>query len=350
LEDAAERIADVTRKLVFSLTPPRYLGPGGAILALAATIFADNDVSVVIVESGRGGEFDESSLIDPTVTVITPIMREHPDKLGSTVEAIAETKARIAAPGSTIVCAPQSEEVMRVIERVAAERACDVERVDIETTIFGSVSDIHGTTSDIRVGNDVYSGLRTTLLGPHQTQNLATALLAGRAIHRHGATWTRAGIYEGARRLVWPGRLQLLQRKPWVLLDAAINGESARFACEITRLFPSDRMVAVVSIPVPKDIEGVCREVSRVAGTVITCNVPSPALSWYPNAAEIASRYAENVVHFDEPEPAFAAALERAGPAGGVLLLGTISFLTAALKYWDRDACALWPRPGSEPT
>ena len=52
-----------------------------------------------MVEAGRGGEFDEARLIAPDVSVLTPIMLEHPDKLGPHVHDIARTKIRIAVPG-----------------------------------------------------------------------------------------------------------------------------------------------------------------------------------------------------------------------------------------------------------
>jgi len=108
---AAREISASVLKMMSQITPPQYIGPGGVILALAATIFAKSDISVLVVEAGRGGEYDEARLIEAPVSVLTPIMLEHADKLGPTVQEIARTKTYITAPGSPIVTAPQSDDV-----------------------------------------------------------------------------------------------------------------------------------------------------------------------------------------------------------------------------------------------
>ena len=124
LEIAAREISSPVLTLMSQITPPRYLGPGGVVLALAATIFAKSDISVLVVEAGRGGEYDEARLIEAPVSVLTPITLEHPEKLGTTVQKIARTKTYITAPGSPIVTAPQSDAVQAVIYDVTEHCIC----------------------------------------------------------------------------------------------------------------------------------------------------------------------------------------------------------------------------------
>src|SRR5215469_13237051 len=110
LIQAAHHIAPAVRTLISRIEPPHYLGTGGVVLALAATLFAQTPVSAIVIEAGRGGEYDEARLVEANVSVLTPIMLEHADKLGSTVQAIARTKALITKPGSPLVTASQTEE------------------------------------------------------------------------------------------------------------------------------------------------------------------------------------------------------------------------------------------------
>ena len=98
LARAIVAIAPVVNTLRFKIPSPHYLGPGGVILALAAKIFEARNISVVIAEAGRGGEYDEVSLIKGNVSVITPIMLKHADKIGPGLRDIARTKTYITAP------------------------------------------------------------------------------------------------------------------------------------------------------------------------------------------------------------------------------------------------------------
>src|SRR5216110_2818016 len=88
LEWAAHKISSPVLTIMSQITPPQYIGPGGIILALAANIFAQSDISLLVVEAGRGGEYDEARLIEATASVLTPITLEHPEKLGATVQEI----------------------------------------------------------------------------------------------------------------------------------------------------------------------------------------------------------------------------------------------------------------------
>lgn len=339
---AAHTIAPAVRSLTSRLTPPHYLGPGGVILALGATIFQEANVSALVVEAGRGGEYDEARLIEADVSVLTPIMLEHADKLGPTVQDIARTKTYITAPGRPIVTAPQTTDVQAVIESVAATLGSKVLTVSAETQIDHFTHDPHGVNCTIRVQDHLYRDVRISLPGPHQAENAATAILAARQLAQRGAQWTDEGISVGLRRVRWPGRAQMLQQDPWVLLDGAINREAAAHICEMIQQYPARRITAVVCVPRPKDLDGVCAQIAPVVDKMILTEVPTPTLSWYEDALSIASRYSSNVEAIVNTEEAFRYAMKNARADEGVLLLGTQSFVGAALHFWDVDTCTLW--------
>ncbi len=257
LDDAVERIAPTVKVLTETLQPPNYLGPSGVILALAATIFARQGITAVVVEAGRGGEFDESRLIDADLSVLTPIMYEHADKLGDTVEAIAETKARISAPGASVLSARQEPEVRAAIARDVRARGGDVTFIDDETQASAIVSDGAGTHFDLRVGNTAYTSLYMPLLGAHQVENAALAIAAvnrllGRPIEAEAAR-------NGFRSLRLFGRTMVLRDDPPMILDGAINAESARDTVDLARRLAGTGSIAVIAVPKPKDLAGVCR-------------------------------------------------------------------------------------------
>lgn len=342
LDMARRDIAPMVESIASRTQPPRYLGPGGVILALAARIFARTGVNVVVIEAGRGGEHDEARLARANVAVLTPIMMEHPDKLGPTIDDIARAKVRIATPGFPIVSAAQSQSVRDIITREAAALESPVHWAARQDVVEHERHDAAGVVCDMRIANRYYPDLRVALAGEHQTENAALAIQAAHLLETWAVSCSRTGIYAGMSRVRWPGRAQILQRHPWVFLDAAINDVSARSACHIAQHYGARRVIAVVGVPQPKDLDGLCREVGAFADKIITTEVVTPTLTWYDNAAEVAARYCRDVQHVAPADRAFKQALAEAGPDDGILLLGTISFVGSAVQHWNADTCALW--------
>lgn len=342
LDQAAREIAPEVNKIRKRIKPPHYLGPGGVILALTYKIFAKRNVSVVVIEAGRGGEFDEARLVNAKVSVLTPIMLEHADKLGPGVADIAGAKAMITAPGSIIISSPQSSVVRKVIKQKAVYLGSEVKEVGIDAVIKKKNQEGKGVTCDISMGKDIFPDLYINLGGIHQAENAATAILAANALTKFGVKCTMAGIYKGLKRVSWPGRAQILQKKPWVFLDGAINEISAKFACDVVRRYPARNILAIIAVPRPKDIKGVFREVSKLTQRVICTEVINPELVWYENAEEIASDYFDEVQKVSNAKDAFKNVMFNAKSDDGMLLLGTQSFLREALEFWDIDTCRIW--------
>ncbi|HEY1351535.1 MAG TPA: Mur ligase family protein [Ktedonobacteraceae bacterium] len=339
---AAYTIAPAVRSIISRLTPPQYLGPGGVILALGATIFAREQVSALVVEAGRGGEYDEARLIEADVSVLTPVMLEHADKLGATVQDIARTKAAITAPGSPIVTAPQTREVQTVIESLGKNLGSRVFSVASAARIDPLVHDLQGVHCDIQIQDQSYRDLHIPLPGRHQAENAAAAILVGRLLARQGVLCTPESVSLGLQRVRWPGRAQVLQQRPRVLLDGAINRESAAAICELLQQHPARHRIALVCVPRPKDLDGLCARIAPFVEKIVVTQVPAPNLRWYEDAAAIAARHCSNVVEVRQTEEALHTVLKEAGPDDDVLLLGTQSFLGAALHFWDVDTCAIW--------
>ncbi len=342
LETAAREISSPVLTLMSQITPPQYIGPGGVILALAATIFAKSDVSVLVVEAGRGGEYDEARLIEASVSVLTPIMLEHPDKLGATVQEIARTKTYITAPGSPIVTAPQSDSVQTVVQDVAGKLHSSVRAVHADILIENSTYAPDGVVCDIRIGEVMYKNLHVSLVGLHQAENAATAILAAQTLTSYGVKCTVDGIYTGVRQVKWPGRAQILQQHPWVLVDGAINRESTQHICDLVRHYPAKHIHAIIGVPKPKDLDGVCSEVAKVADRIVLTEVSVPNLTWYDDASSVALQYSSNVQFIPSATDAFASVIRQVQPDEGILLLGTQSFVGSALQFWNVDTCNIW--------
>jgi dihydrofolate synthase/folylpolyglutamate synthase len=341
LDQAAAVVAPLVQGIEQALTPPNYLGPGGIILALAAQIFAASNVTSVVVEAGRGGEYDEARCIKANVSVLTPIMLEHSDKLGATIREIALTKARITAPGAPIVAARQEPEALAAITEVSQELgACMIrsERATKLTVKSGGWESI----CDIEYWGQLYRNVRLNLPGHHQVENLTTAFTAVNELASI-AGWNPIGVSSEALATVnWPGRAQVLQERPLVIADGAINAASTRYVCELARQQKPRRIVCVIAVPAPKDLAGVCKEVARVSESAILTEVETPTLHWYDDPSSIANEFIQRVEFVRDHNKAIDRAIGDAHPDDCVLLIGTQSFVGVVLDRWDVDTCRLW--------
>jgi dihydrofolate synthase/folylpolyglutamate synthase len=190
------------------------------VAAMAFWLFREQGIDVAVVEVGLGGRLDATNVVEPVVTVITPVDMDHQFYLGDTIEAIAGEKAGILKPGVPAVFARQRLDAAAVLDARAAElgipvrRAADFEVRDLEIDARGSR----------------FSGLECPLPGEHQVENAVTAALA---LETLGVS--PQGIAEAR----WPGRLEQISPNPDIVLDGAHNPAGAKaLAKYIGRHYP----------------------------------------------------------------------------------------------------------------
>ncbi len=202
------------------------------VTAMAFWLFRELRVATAVVEVGLGGRLDATNVVEPELTVITPIDFDHEAYLGHTIEAIASEKAGILKPGVPAVFARQRPEAAAVLDRRAAElgiavtRAADFEIRDLEIDARGSSFTIVGL-----------SRIHCPLAGEHQVDNAITAALALQSL----------GVSpEGIAETRWPGRLEVVAPNPDIILDGAHNPAGARALARYLTRFYSHRKIWII--------------------------------------------------------------------------------------------------------
>ncbi|MCZ6677759.1 MAG: bifunctional folylpolyglutamate synthase/dihydrofolate synthase [Candidatus Poribacteria bacterium] len=268
-------IKAVTR-LAFQDPMRRGLEPTGAVsffeiyTALAFSYFADCAVDFAVVEVGLGGRLDATNIVDPLVSVITPISLEHTSILGETHEAIAKEKAEIIKPNRPLVLAPQLPEAKAVFQSVAADRSASVDEVGRDIHLKRKTWNISGQTFDVETPRESYPDLFLPLLGEHQTINAATAIASVERVHHTGYTIPKASIYAGLKCVRWPGRMQVVSQSPTLLLDGAHSPTSAEALCKaVHEVFCYERLILVVGLMADKDLRGLGQVLCPVADEII---------------------------------------------------------------------------------
>jgi dihydrofolate synthase / folylpolyglutamate synthase len=226
LIEAATIIKPHVEKIISRIPSPRYLGPTGVILAIAALIFKKYNIDAVVAEVGRGGEHDETRLIKPDVSVLTPIFEEHVERLGR-VEEIARTKTRIASLKSVIVSSSQSALVKDIVQKTAAEIECQY--ID---SLKWSCSTVASTLGSLTIRIDRqgsnFTSATITSSALFLCENIAVALEAVSALYPDLSLKPQQ-VTTALERICWYGKGQLLQSDAPILLDGATHPQSKQF-------------------------------------------------------------------------------------------------------------------------
>ena len=207
------------------------------VTAMAFLVFQRERVETAVIEVGLGGRLDSTNVIHPQLCVITPVDFDHEAYLGSSIEQIAGEKAGILKPGVPAVFARQRAEVVRVLDE-------HVQRLHL------IVKQFYSEAEDLRLSPEGCTlrppasrriSITCPLAGAHQAENAMTAANALRAFGIPAAA-----IEEGIRTTRWPGRLELVSRRPDIILDGAHNPAGARALAQHIRSFYADRDVWLI--------------------------------------------------------------------------------------------------------
>src|SRR3990172_8892201 len=188
------------------------------------------------------GRMDATNVIDGAVAVITRIGLEHTEHLGKTIRRIAREKAGIIKPGARAVSVDQ--EALPVIEARCTEVGAHLTVVGRDVASKSISKDLHG--QHIEVGGSFGTILlETSLLADFQVENVGLAVAALTELRAKGIEMPDRAIVEGVRAARWPGRLQVVRERPWVVVDGAHNSPAIQaLAASIRGLFPGRRIKA----------------------------------------------------------------------------------------------------------
>jgi len=235
------------------------------LTALAFQHFREEGVDFAVVEVGMGGVLDATNILSSLVSVITNVSLEHTRWLGGTVLEIAEKKAGIIKPGSVLITATKDDTVYALLKKICSGRNARAFRVGADITYEREASSLEGQRFMVKGIRSRYE-LFIPLLGEHQLVNASTAVGAVEALAFHGITVSEEAIAEGLRAVRWPGRLEVVQRNPFIVLDGAKDLEAARAAVEaVRREFTYGRLIVVVSISSDKDIGAMMERFAEIA-------------------------------------------------------------------------------------
>ena len=289
-----ERLRPIVEEMDREAAAEGSLGPTYFELATAIALmhFAEEKVDLTVLEVGLGGRLDSTNVCQSAVTVITSISLDHTKQLGSTVEAIAAEKGGIIKPGVPVLCGPLETGPRRVISDIARQhgsRMIEAGR-DFHYTYHPPLKlEKHDRLGSLDFEGDMGSEdvqcteIPLRMLGDHQAANAALAIATISQLRKQGWLISSDAICQTFAELALPGRIELIRRRPAVVLDVAHNVAAVEALVEVLDTsFSCSQRVLVLAATRDKDVGGIVRVLMPHFQRVIVTQYQNNPARWRP--------------------------------------------------------------------
>lgn len=301
--------------------------------AMMFKYFYDEKVDFAVLEVGMGGRLDATNIVNPLVSVITSIALEHTQYLGNTVEKIAYEKGGIIKRGKPVVTGVSNSKALAVIKNICKKRECelfvvgnDIEFKAIDQSLTSQKLEVNGLLDNYKI--------TIPLLGKHQCINAATAIATLECLKKYyNIAITKESIKKGLSLVKWPGRLEIINKKPFVLLDCAHNPEAAKTLAKELEKFKT-RKILVIGISSDKDIPNILKALLPQFELVIATH--SKVIERATPAEKLAEeilKYRDKVMVVRDVNEAVDCALSRSTKNDLVCITGSIFVVGEARDY-----------------
>lgn len=312
--EAASKVAPVAAGL--KTAPTEF----ELVTVIAFLYFAQMGCDIVVLETGIGGRLDPTNVIGPPeCAVITNIGLDHTQLLGGTIEAIASEKAGIIKAGAVVAAYKSAPGAMAVIERACAEKS-----VPLAVANFEKLEPIGDSLS----GQTFRYGQRELfipLLGAHQQKNAAVAIEALDILRDRGFEISESAIKAGFETVRWPGRFELLGKKPYFIVDGGHNAQcAAAIRSGLLRYFPDRKRVLLAGMMKDKDAAAFARELVSACDEVVCVTVRNPRSMDAGELAEVFKAAGRPAQVCGDAGEGIALAASLAGDDGAVCAAGSL--------------------------
>jgi dihydrofolate synthase/folylpolyglutamate synthase len=337
---AALRLSGADRPTFFEL-----------MTAVALLVFEEAGAGAVVLEAGMGGRLDATTAPPRRAVLLASVSLDHVRQLGRTTARIAAEKAAAAHRGVPFYsAAPARSPAGRTVARLCRRAGAPLRVAGRDWSVAGASTSLGPggprTRFDMRLrGGGSLGNLSVPLLGVHQASNAALAAaalldLSARGVFRVDGDAVRRGL--AATRV--PGRLEVLGRRPLLVLDGAHNGASVRAAVKAIRAVadPRGTVRVVFAANRDKDLPGMLRALRPLGRVrVHATEVPNPRTARAADVVRLArSLGIAAAAPSASPAAALAAARRAARPRDTVLVTGSM-YLAGALRRLARPHHAL---------
>lgn len=276
LEFYSDRASKVAREICNEgvLAPTEF----DVVTAVAMMYFADKNPDFVILEVGLGGIADSTNVIEnPLATVISSVSMDHMDRLGNTIEEIANEKAGIVKEGVPLISGVTDKRAKDVIKNKAAEKHAPF----IDTTVnnFEIIEEgLDGSLVNFEVLGEKFSNLKISMVGLHQVRNAIVAVATLEVLSKNGIiTISYDEMKRGILKAKNPGRFEVIKTDPLVILDGAHNEDGVKsFVETVKHDLKGKRLLTISGMLKDKDYEAMLTSLKELDADFVATEPNNP--------------------------------------------------------------------------
>ncbi len=207
-----------------------------ATTAIAFHYFAEQQVDIAVIETGLGGRFDATNVLQPLLSIITGINFDHTEHLGTTLASIAFEKGGIIKNDVPCLTGVTQAEALGMLKEIATKKQTTLVQAGLVSSISLRRNALEGVNADITTPVSTYRDLLISMPGVHQARNAQLALLAAEYLNnqRDFHSITKRSIRKGLSSVQslagLHGRLDVVLTKPLTIIDVAHNPDGLKTA------------------------------------------------------------------------------------------------------------------------
>jgi len=300
------------------------------ITAIAFTEFRDAGCDIVVLETGLGGRFDATNIIESAlVNIITSISMDHCEVLGSTIEHIAFEKAGIIKPGSRTVCyAEMNKSALQVIKTTALKQGTLFIPDTADMLVLSE--NLHGTT--LRTGS---LSVHVPFIGRHMALNALSVVEAAKLLREDGFRLGNDVIAKGIGSTRMPARMEIVSEHPLTVIDGGHNEEGAQALAQcIEKYMSGKKITAVLAMMSDKDIDAYLAKAAPFFHRMI---ITRPRIDRAQNPAVLAAKaaaYCGDISVYATCAGAMRAAIHKANGADDAVIVCGSFYLASEARAW----------------
>ena len=294
------------------------------VTCIGFEFFARQGCEIVVLECGMGGEFDATNVIEtPECAVMCTIGLDHMQVLGNTHTEIARTKAGIFKEGGVCVTYPALPEVEALYSEIAG--ACGLQWIRAG---FGRLHPISHSLDGQDFSFDGFGELHLSLLGRNQLHNASLVLSVVEALRLRGWALPDEAVRAGLASVSWPGRFELLRRRPDFIADGGHNVQCMLSLREnLLDYLPGRNIIAVTGVMADKEYEKMYLPVLPLIRSFITVEPPNPRALPAPELAKTLRNLGADALSAPTVEIGTRLAISQAKQDDAVLAFGSLYML-----------------------
>jgi dihydrofolate synthase/folylpolyglutamate synthase len=304
--------------------------------------FYKNNVDFAVVEVGIGGRLDSTNVITPILSIITSISLDHTQILGDTLREIAYEKAGVIKEGIPVVMFPQQKQSEEVIESTCSEKNCKLIKVPQNSSLYLgkenlqqiAVASKEGTLNNNNNAITQKMKVRTlineyiidlALLGKHQLLNCSVAIHAIEELIVQGISINKDDIIKGLINVRWPARLEVMGKKPLIVIDGAHNIDGIKNLTEsIDMYFNYNKIILILGILADKQVDEMIKTIVPKVSRVITVTPHSERAELSEDLKVQVEKYTINCESIENYEKAYKKALSYCTEDDLLLVAGSL--------------------------